>query len=165
MDSRRALAVPKETHHWGSGILESKRRPSWSGCSRGLVSTGMGGSRQPCPGPSRPNPLTLLTIRLHRRPSVDGDGRQGSPCPAPPGKWPRRAGTHPCTGLQGEHFSAMGCLCFWTWSSAPAFYTPEASSNPPVRQLKCLQTFPSVPWEGRNPQSESRWQGRGPDLQ
>lgn len=75
-------------------------------------------------------------------------GGRGSPCPAPlpPGKWPRRAGTHPRTGLQGGHFSAMGRLCFWTWNSAPAFYTPEASSNPPVRQLKCLQTLPSVPW-------------------
>lgn len=105
---------------------------------------GLGVGRADSPDLDPPG-LTLLTIRLLRAPVWTG-------------KCPPRAGTHPCTGLQGGHFSEMGRQCVFGLGAAPLPSTPEASSNPPVRQLKCLQTLPRVPCggEGRNPQSESR---------
>lgn len=111
---------------------------------------------------------------------MDRDGRQGLPCPAPlhlPGKVASPLLQAPtCLGPGQRAVLRQGLaldwpsagdtsqrwvVCFWTWSSAPAFYTPEARSNPPGKQLKCLPTLPSVPWGWRMGAETPRARAKG----
>lgn len=92
-----------------------------------------------------------------------GKGGRGSPCPAspPPGKVASGQALTLGPALRGDT-SLRWAVCVFGLGAVPLPSTPGGHSHPPVRQRKCLQTLPSIPWGGggRNPQSESRWRGR-----